>query len=241
MICSIYVLVLLKIFTIANGFLHHYPKIKLGQRDTGDAGKLLFLTPYIESGNITEGRQLARVPFTEALRIKSYAGFFTVNKTFDSNQFFWYFPAMVPDGQFAPVIVWLQGGPGATSLYDNPVGTGFSFTNDPRGYCTDQTQIGEQLYSTLIQFFQLFAELRLNKFFVTGESYAGKYVPALAYTIHKSNPTARLKINLKGIAISNGLCDPAHQMLYGKYLYQLGLIDWNQASIFEKYEHTTVD
>ncbi|KAL0818605.1 hypothetical protein ABMA28_009038 [Loxostege sticticalis] len=258
---------------VVHGFFHRYPKIELGVRDEGDAGKPLFLTPYVESGNISEGRRLARVPFTESLRIKSYAGYFTVDKKYDSNQFFWYFPAMVPNNKLAPVVVWLQGGPGATSLYglftengplrvrngkferrkynwalnhhmiyiDNPVGTGFSFTNDSKGYCVDETQVGEQLYSTLIQFFQLFPELQQNRFFVTGESYGGKYVPALAYTIHKKNPSAQLKINLKGIAIGNGLSDPEHQLLYGKYLYQIGLIDWNQAKVFEEYENRTVN
>lgn len=254
-------------------FFFRYPKIELGEPDDGDPGKPLFLTPYIENGTIDEARKLARVPFTEGLRIKSYAGYITVNKTYDSNQFFWYFPAMIPDKANAPVIVWLQGGPGASSLFglftengplrvrrgkferrkytwalshhiiyiDNPVGTGFSFTNDTKGYCTDETQVGAQLYSTLIQFFQLFPELQPNKFFVTGESYGGKYVPALAYTIHKMNPTAKIKINMQGIAIGNGLSDPEHQLVYGKYLYQLGLIDWNQAKTFEEYENKTIN
>ncbi|XP_047518088.1 venom serine carboxypeptidase [Pieris napi] len=251
---------------------YRYPKLNLTEPDGGDPGSPLFLTQYVESGNITEGRRLARVEFTEALRIKSYSGFFTVNKKYDSNQFFWYFPAMVPNNKDAPVIVWLQGGPGASSLYglftengplrvrdgkferrkynwalshhiiyiDNPVGTGFSFTKDPKGYCTDQTQVGEDLYNTLIQFFQLFPELQKNKFFITGESYAGKYVPALAYTIHKKNQNAQLKINLKAIAIGNGLSDPEHQLLYSKYLYQIGLLDWNQAKVFAEYEDKVV-
>ncbi|CAD0204173.1 unnamed protein product [Chrysodeixis includens] len=267
----LWALLILQLFFNAHGFFHRYPDINLGERDGGDAGTPLFLTEYVESGKIEEGRRLARVPFTESLRIKSYAGYFTVNKTYNSNQFFWYFPAMVPDNKNAPVVVWLQGGPGASSLYglftengplrvrnnkferrkynwalshhliyiDNPVGTGFSFTNDSRGYCTDQTQVGEQLYSTLTQFFQLFPELQQNKFFVTGESYGGKYVPALAYTIHKKNPSAKVKINMKGIAIGNGLSDPEHQLVYGKYLYQIGLIDWNQAKVFEAYENKT--
>lgn len=270
---TLWALLIFQVFFNAEGLFHRYPKLNLGERDGGDPGSPLFLTPYVENGNIEEGKRLARVPFTESLRIKSYAGYFTVNKKYDSNQFFWYFPAMVPDNKNAPVVVWLQGGPGATSLYglftengplrvrndkferrkynwalshhmiyiDNPVGTGFSFTNDSRGYCTDETQVGEQLYNTLIQFFQLFPELQENKFFVTGESYGGKYVPALAYTIHTKNPNATLKINLKGIAIGNGLSDPEHQLVYGKYLYQIGLIDWNQAKVFEEYENKTKD
>lgn len=268
---ALWALLFFQVFFHTEGLFHRYPKLNLGERDGGDPGSPLFLTPYIESGKIAEGRRLARVPFTETLRIKSYAGYFTVNKKYDSNQFFWYFPAMIPNNKDAPVVVWLQGGPGATSLYglftengpirvrndkferrkynwalshhmiyiDNPVGTGFSFTNDSRGYCTNETQVGEQLYSTLIQFFQLFPELQQNKFFVTGESYGGKYVPALAYTIHKKNPTAKLKINMKGIAIGNGLSDPEHQLVYGKYLYQIGLIDWNGAQQFELYENKT--
>ena len=40
------------------------------------------------------------------------------------------------------------------------------------------------------------------------QSYAGKYIPALAYKIHQTNPSATMKINLKGVAIGEGLCDP---------------------------------
>ncbi|CAK1552396.1 unnamed protein product [Leptosia nina] len=269
-----YLLLFLVLFRALSvqSFVNPYPKVNLGEHDGGDPGAPLFLTPYVESGNITEGRRLARVAFTETLRIKSYSGFFTVNKKYDSNQFFWYFPAMVPNKKDAPVIVWLQGGPGASSLFglftengplrvrdgtferrkytwalshhiiyiDNPVGTGFSFTRDPKGYCTNQAQVGEDLYNTLIQFFQLFPELQKNKFFITGESYAGKYVPSLAYTIHKKNPTAQIKINLKALAIGNGLSDPEHQLVYSKYLYQIGLLDWNQAKVFADYESKAI-
>ncbi|XP_063628916.1 venom serine carboxypeptidase-like [Cydia splendana] len=216
--------------------------------DTGP-GEPLFLTPYIERGNIKEARRLARVTLNDSLNIESYAGFFTVNKAYDSNQFFWYFPSMSPDKAKAPVLVWLQGGLGASSLIglfvehgpiravkgqferrkyhwalnhhliyiDNPVGAGFSFTNDTKGYCTDETQVGEQLYSTLTQFFQLFPELQQNAFFITGESYAGKYVPALGYTIIKKGSTAKTKINLKGLMIGGAWINPVSQRHYGVY------------------------
>ncbi|KAG8442963.1 hypothetical protein GDO86_011689 [Hymenochirus boettgeri] len=61
------------------------------------------------------------------------------------------------------------------------------------------------------------------------KSYAGKYVPALGYYIHILNPTANVKINFKGIAIGDGLCDP--EMMVGGYpdfLYQIGMVDENQ-------------
>ena len=54
-------------------------------------------------------------------------------------------------------------------------------------------------------------------FYVTGESYAGHYVPAVSNRIflENSKPGTDKKINLKGFAIGNGLTDPGIQ--YGGY------------------------
>lgn len=79
------------------------------------------------------------------------------------------------------------------------LGTGFSFTSG--GYAQTENKVGEDLYSALIQFFTLFPKLQNNKFFVAGESYAGKYVPAISYIIHIRNNAPNpppLKINLQG-------------------------------------------
>ena len=46
----------------------------------------------------------------------SYSGYFTVNATFGSNMFFWYFPAQNGNTR-APLIMFLQGGPGASSMF----------------------------------------------------------------------------------------------------------------------------
>ena len=43
------------------------------------------------------------------------------------------------------------------------------------------------------------------------QSYAGKYVPAIGYKIHVENmEQPKIFINLKGIAIGDGLCDPVN-------------------------------
>lgn len=140
------------------------------------------------------------------INIQNYAGYFTVNKEFNSNLFFWFFPAQI-HSENAPVVLWLQGGPGASSLYglftengpfsitkkqqllnrkyswhinhniiyiDNPVGTGFSFTESDDGYAKNEVDVGANLLLGLQQFFLLFPELQKNEFFVTGESYGGK-------------------------------------------------------------------
>ena len=40
------------------------------------------------------------------------------------------------------------------------------------------------------------------------QSYAGKYVPAIAHYIHTLNPVTTMKINLKGIALGDAYSDP---------------------------------
>ena len=63
--------------------------------------------------------------------------------------------------------------------------SGYSFTNSC--YATTEKEVANDLYEALMQFFQLFPNLKNNDFYVTGESYAGKYVPAISYKIHKQN------------------------------------------------------
>ncbi|XP_025207342.1 venom serine carboxypeptidase-like [Melanaphis sacchari] len=219
----------------------------------------LYLSPMIRDGRIDEARIKCRVHLNNstAEAVNSCAGYLTVNETHGSNLFFWFFPAANRTGD-APVVLWLQGGPGAPSLYsvfnehgpftvdaagslwprrhawttthsmlyvDNPVGTGYSFTRNDAGYSTDQTAVAANLYAALVQFFELYPEHRDNEFYVAGESYAGKYVPAVSYAIHRNNPGAQVKINLKGLAIGNGLIDPVNQMVYSDFLFQYGLID----------------
>ncbi|XP_077455796.1 putative serine carboxypeptidase CPVL [Stigmatopora argus] len=241
--------------------------LHVSRLDGVDPGSPLFLTPYLEKGAIDEARKLSLVGELPGQNVKGYAGYLTVNKKYNSNLFFWFFPALMPSFD-SSVLLWLQGGPGGSSMFglfvehgpyvvfknmtvklrdyawttkhsvlyiDNPVGTGFSFTDDDRGYAQNQDDVGGDLYSALIQFFQLFPEYQSNDFYATGESYAGKYVPAVSYYIHKNNPTAKIKINFKGMAIGDGLCDP-EMMLggYGEFMYQTGMIDEVQKQYVNK-------
>ena len=56
---------------------------------------------------------------------------------------------------------------------DQPAGTGFSFTDDPRGYANNQYDVARDLYQALSQFYKVFPERLGSDFYVTGESYAG--------------------------------------------------------------------
>jgi len=66
-------------------------------------------------------------------------------------------------------------------------------------------------------FFSQHSEYSQLDFFVTGESYAGHYVPAISNRIltNNLNNVGPIIINLRGIAIGNGLVDPEVQ--YGYY------------------------
>ncbi|XP_056631352.1 venom serine carboxypeptidase-like [Diorhabda sublineata] len=235
-------------------FQNVYGKIDGNIRD-GDAGDPLILTDLINEGKIDEARHAAAVTSDIFLGIESYSGYLRVDDTYNSILFFWFVPSQ-SNAKLDPLVMWLQGGPGASSMYglfnengpfvigengslilrethwgetnsllyfDQPAGTGFSKTNN--GYAQNQTKVGDDLYTALIQFFKLFPNLRETDFFITGESYGGKYIPAIGHKIFRSNPTADLKINLKGIAIGNGWCVPEYQLRYSEYVHQHGLID----------------
>ena len=88
-----------------------------------------------------------------------------------------------------------------------------------------EDEVARDLYTLLIQFFQISHEYASCDFYATGESYAGKYIPAIVYKIHTENPQAKLKIKLKGMAIGDGLVDPYNQWDYGPAMYKMGLID----------------
>ncbi len=58
----------------------------------------------------------------------------------------------------------------------------------------------------LLDFFTKYPELSSNTFWLAGESYAGKYIPDLAYKIDLYNMQTKSKqINLKGILVGNGV------------------------------------
>ncbi|XP_066259824.1 venom serine carboxypeptidase-like [Euwallacea similis] len=255
-------LVLATISTLAAAKFPFYNIKPFTHKPVKDVGEPLILTPLIEANLTEKAKELSKVNSSVFNNIESYSGYFTVDKPNNGNLFFWFFPSA---GNYNkdPVLLWLQGGPGVTSLYglftengpflvqndtlllreyswhknysvlyiDQPIGTGYSFSNG--SLVNNQTQVGEHLYSALYQFFTVFSELQNNSFFISGESYGGKYVPAISYTIHKKNPSSALFINLQGIIIGNGLSDPEHQFKYGELLYQLGLIDQNALAEFQ--------
>ncbi|KAJ7287292.1 alpha/beta-hydrolase [Mycena rebaudengoi] len=80
---------------------------------------------------------------------------------------------------------------------EQPVGTGFS-QGTPN--ITNDDQLAEQLTGFFTQFLEVFRELKGNNFWLSGESYAGFYVPYIANWIYEH---PGLDLNLKGIWIAD--------------------------------------
>ncbi|KAF8729774.1 hypothetical protein AX14_006055 [Amanita brunnescens Koide BX004] len=77
---------------------------------------------------------------------------------------------------------------------EQPVGTGFS-QGIPSAQ--DEEDVASQLVGFLQQFLEVFSELKGKNFYLTGESYAGTYIPYIADYIY-SHPTL-LDLSLQGI------------------------------------------
>lgn len=96
---------------------------------------------------------------------------------------------------------------------DNPVGAGFSIAATTEDIPKDQYTMAGHLYYALQNFFTQNPTFQKRPFFLAGESYAGKYIPALAYYIMAESPMGPPFPKLAGIAIGNGLTDPRIQVI----------------------------
>ena len=113
---------------------------------------------------------------------------------------------------------------------DQPIGTGFSKASVTH-YDTNEDEIAENMAQFMIKFLEKFPQLQGKDFFITGESYAGHYIPAISHNFffkHKDD----LKFNFKGMAIGNGLVDPYLQYPeYDTFSLENKLISSAEASI----------
>lgn len=95
---------------------------------------------------------------------------------------------------------------------EQPVNVGFSRgPHEPH----DETDVGRALDGFLQQFVHVFETYRDKRIVLVGESYAGMYVPSMAYYIHQQNkngrPNDEYDIKLGGIGLGNGWVDAVVQ------------------------------
>ncbi|CAI0454347.1 unnamed protein product [Linum tenue] len=143
-----------------------------------------------------------------------YAGYYSLPRTIGARMFYFFFESRSSVNKSkAPVVIWLTGGPGCSSslalfcvsgqasnilFVDQPIGTGFSYTTSESDIRRNETGVSNDLYDFLQEFFKGHPQFVNNDFYVTGESYAGHYIPALASRIYRGNKNNEgIHINLK--------------------------------------------
>jgi len=108
-------------------------------------------------------------------------------------------------------------------IIDNPIGAGFSYTNpkNPDCYAGDEETVASQFHAGLVEIFtNVHPEFKTNPFWLTGESYAGKYIPNIAAKLHEES------FPFKGVVIGNGLYQADIQYLtVPTFASNMGIVD----------------
>jgi len=191
--------------------------------------------------------KVTSLPFCKGNLGVQYSGYITVNATAGKALHYWFVESR-GDPYNDPLILWLNGGPGCSSmdgffyeqgpfhfdqnddplnltLVDNPwtwtklanvifleapAGVGFSLTNV---YDTNDNITADDNHRFIQNWLKAFPEYQGNDFYIAGESYAGIYVPTLAYRVAQDS-----SINFRGILVGNGVTDGYYDDLYNAFL-----------------------
>ncbi|RCV41071.1 hypothetical protein SETIT_9G106700v2 [Setaria italica] len=89
---------------------------------------------------------------------------------------------------------------------DSPVGTGFSYARDPKGYNVGDISASLQVLTFLRKWFDDHPRYLSNPFYLGGDSYAGKMTPLIAQHVSEGIEEMQYPlINLKGYLVGNPL------------------------------------
>ncbi|KAL9424537.1 hypothetical protein AB3S75_031623 [Citrus x aurantiifolia] len=210
-----------------------------------------------------EADRIASLPGQPKVSFQQFSGYVAVNKVPGRALFYWLTEA-THNPLNKPLVVWLNGGPGCSSvaygaseeigpfrinrtasgLYLNklswnteanllfletPAGVGFSYTNRSSDLLdTGDGRTAKDSLQFLIRWMDRFPRYKGREVYLTGESYAGHYVPQLAREIMIHNSKSKHPINLKGIMVGNAVTD--------NYYDNLGTVTywWSHAMISDK-------
>ncbi|GAA5836024.1 hypothetical protein JCM9279_002166 [Rhodotorula babjevae] len=171
---------------------------------------------------------------------KQYSGYLDIAD--DAHLFYWFFESRSKHPEKDPLVLWLNGGPGCSSMtgllfelgpcrvenggantsfnphswtesanvifLDSPVQVGYSYGD--KAVASSQ-ETAEDVWAFLTLFLSKFPKFQAVPFHLSGESYAGTYLPNIASTIHKHNKakpiSGAVHIPLASVLIGNGLTD----------------------------------
>ncbi|XP_069151474.1 serine carboxypeptidase-like 45 isoform X1 [Solanum lycopersicum] len=201
--------------------------------------------------------KITKLPGQPQVGFQQFSGYVTVDDK-KQRSLFYYFVEAETDPASKPLVLWLNGGPGCSSLgvgafsengpfrprgeglvinehswnkeanmlyLESPIGVGFSYSSDTSSYETVNDEItARDNVVFLLRWFHKFPQYRKSNLFLTGESYAGHYVPQLAKLMMAFNKKQQL-FNLKGIALGNPVLEFATDFnSRAEYFWSHGLI-----------------
>ncbi|EXA29420.1 hypothetical protein FOVG_19087 [Fusarium oxysporum f. sp. pisi HDV247] len=223
------------------------------------AKKSKFLNKHSEKF-VVNGSAIPEVDFDVG---ESYAGLLPISQDPDEERklYFWFFPSTNPKAGKEEVVIWLNGGPGCSSLSGlltengpflwqqgtlSPVPNTYSWTNltnviwieQPVGVgysqgkpnITNEVELGKQFIGFWKNFIETF-DMKGATTYITGESYAGFYVPYIADAFITANDDDYYKLG--GVAINDPIIgDSALQqqaVIYPFIEYWSNLFYFNQS------------
>lgn len=177
----------------------------------------------------------------EKLGFGLHAGYVTVDED-HGRALFYIFAESTGNAAADPLVLWLNGGPGCSSIgggfmselgpflpkadgtltrniyawnqaasvifLDSPAFVGFSYSNTSADAVVGDVRTAADSRQFLLGFLQKFPRYADRPLYITGESYAGHYVPNLAKAILDGNANANdPQINLQGIMVGNPWTD----------------------------------
>ncbi|GAB6028846.1 hypothetical protein CHUAL_004650 [Chamberlinius hualienensis] len=119
---------------------------------------------------------------------------------------------------------------------DAPVGTGFSFTENEDGYACNSSDVAQQIFTSLMQFFKVFPEYLNNDLYLAAESYAARYTATLSYRIYYENPYLECPLNIKGVINISPEFDYRYMINISSQLFSFGLLSESECEVFQKQE-----
>ncbi|XP_072961362.1 serine carboxypeptidase-like 45 [Typha angustifolia] len=179
--------------------------------------------------------KIAKLPGQPQVSFNQYSGYITVDDL-KHRALFYYFAEAEIDPSTKPLVLWLNGGPGCSSVgvgafsengpfrpsgqvlvkneyswnkeanmlfLESPAGVGFSYSSDSSYYeGVDDKMTARDNLIFVKRWIAKFPQYKDRDLYITGESYAGHYVPQLAQAMVEFNKKEKL-FNLKGIALGN--------------------------------------
>ncbi|KAL1544276.1 serine carboxypeptidase-like 40 [Salvia divinorum] len=180
---------------------------------------------------LKEADMVLSLPGQPQVNFSQYSGYVTVDP--DARRTLFYYFAESQDSCSTPLVLWLNGGPGCSSLGSGGM-TGLGpFRVNPDGKLFGTTNIAGTMLQMLSSLNPQLAldsltriEYKTREMYIAGESYAGHYAPQLASLIMQNNKiTNQTVVNLKGITIGNALIDiEDYHRGYYEYLWTHALI-----------------